>query len=84
MLNSDFSDAKVGDKVTSSIWGYGVIVYISDCSDYPIRCRFGSYSQYMNREFTLGGHYQISEILPTLFKGHIDPASFQVSYKTIE
>lgn len=81
MINSDFSDAKVGDKVTSLLWGHGEIIYISECSDYPINCHFDSLGEWIEREFTLGGHYEISNLLPTLFKGHIDPASFAVSYK---
>ena len=81
MLNSDFSDAKVGDKVTSSKYGYGFIRIIDDKKTaYPIEVEFESTLEW----YSLTGFYHYSNLLPTLFKGHIDPASFQVSYKTIE
>ena len=81
MLNSDFSDAKVGDKVTSSKYGYGVISFIKEVGVYPVRV---SFEMTENIGYDLLGFYHYEDFLPTLFKGHIDPASFQVSYKTIE
>ena len=79
--NSDFSDAKVGDLVTSLTMGYGVITqaHLED-EDYQIYIKFdkGGSDWYIKN-----GYCQHNHFAPTLFKGHIDINSLQVTYNTL-
>lgn len=78
MNNSDFSNAKVGDKVTHIELGRGVITELLQ-KPYPIVCVFDG----EDYGFTVDGKFLPTDFLPSLFKGHIDPESFSFSYKTI-
>ena len=86
MLNSDFSDAKVGDKVTSLLFGYGEIINVYSPDEvigpYVIEVKY--IAEPLNDRITINGLLFEKDFAPTFYKGHIDPASFQVSYKTIE
>jgi len=65
---NDFSDAKVGDLVTSIIYGKGKIIEISG-DTYPIHVSFEIDN---GSEYSVDGKELIIEIIPTLYKGHID------------
>lgn len=80
MNNSDFSNAKVGDKVTSLDYGHGFIKEIAKEENYPILAYFGNGNW---ETYTEIGKGRKNHFLPTLFKGHIDPNSFSTSYKTL-
>lgn len=59
-----FDNAKVGDRVWSSVYGWGKIVNIDDEELYPIVVHF-SYES--NRRYTYQGYYRISRAYPELF-----------------
>lgn len=87
--NSDFSDAKVGDLVTSLIQGHGVIIEISKDDDfYPIMVKFQNdyYGLEEDKDFFLfnaDGRYLHGDFAPILFKGHIAIDSLSINYNTI-
>lgn len=82
MNNSDFSNTQIGDKVTSLVWGHGevsrIICLKNNSTPFPIEVLFedGGIAAY-----SFEGKFYDDDFLPSLFKGHIDPESFQVSYK---
>ena len=74
--NSDFSNAKVGDKVTDFILGHGIITDIIPEDSFPIRATFlGTEFNYL-----MDGRAFVLDFLPTLYKGHINSDSFNTSY----
>ena len=80
MLNSDFTNAKISDKVTDLILGYGVITNITPEDSFPIKATF------MGTEFgyLFDGKTFALDFLPTLYKGHINVNSFNVAYNEQE
>lgn len=82
MNDSYFSNAKVGDKVTSLTFGHGEIVSIKDpYTTYPIEVRF--YSSF-SENFTMDGLWVVDDFSPNLFKGLIDLESLKISYNTLK
>lgn len=65
---NDFTNAKVGDKVTCLENGLGKIVSIKSGENYPIKAVFGGYVS----SYTLNGQISNRIILPFLFKGHLN------------
>ena len=74
---NDFSDAKVGDKVTCTVAGHGEIVNVYNLSEYsfPIECQFedhldedGSIMEFYNHD----GKENKEDKHPRLFKGHVE------------
>lgn len=81
--NHDFSDAKVGDLVTSLRYGYGVIIKVSKSLTYPIIVQFiKDYNTDIESCNYSGLEYE-KDFAPTLFKGHIDINSLSINYNTI-
>ena len=80
MSNSDFTNAKINDKVTDLIMGHGVISNIIPDDLYPIKVNC------MGVEFgyTYNGKTFGLDFLPTLYKGHISVNSFSVAYNEQE
>ena len=76
MDTSDFTKAKIGDKVTDLVLGWGVISNIIPEDSLPIKAIF------LGTEFdyTYNGKAFILDFLPTLYKGHINPNSFSIAY----
>ena len=74
--NSDFSNAKVGDKVTDLILGHGYITGIDLEDSFPLKATF------MGTEFgyIMDGRTFALDFLPILYKGHINSNSFSTSY----
>lgn len=60
-----FKDAKIGDKVWSSVYGDGVIVDVVDRLKYPIFVVFANYSY--QHTFDINGRNHTSDMYPTLF-----------------
>ena len=60
---AQFDDAKAGDRVWSSGWGWGNICKISPDSTYPLIVQF-SRSRFT---FTIEGRISVEHINPTLF-----------------
>ena len=84
--NSDFSDAKVGDLVTSLMYGHGVIDEVLNQSLYSIIVRFGEKDESEideYKQYDENGFYDRLHFAPTLFKGHISIESLQVTYNTL-
>lgn len=81
--NSDFSDAKVGDLVTSLRHGHGVIVEVLDGFGYTIQASFGYGIDEQLDLFMMDGYLLDTDFAPTLFKGHIDINSLSINYNTI-
>jgi len=69
---NDFSNAKVGDLVTSIIYGKGIIVTIHDLktSIYPICVNFTDKEK--STTYSICGRETEDDNIPTLYKGHID------------
>ena len=65
---NDFSDAKVGDKVTCYYGGYGTITKIMMEEDFPIGVTFGKRTE----EYTLEGKIYNEDGRPSLYKGHVE------------
>ena len=59
---SDFSDAKVGDKVYSLRYGEQLIVYIISNAKYPIQTN--------NCSYTINGKHYTDDLYPILFKSN--------------
>ena len=78
--NTDFSNAKVGDLVTSLIYGHGYIVEINDELTYSIVVQFSGDDV---ESFQRNGTEFCDDFAPTLLKGHIDINSLSVNYNTI-
>ena len=72
----DFTDAKVGDKVTCTLYGIGIIITNTDNSTFPILVRF---EKGYNSSYTLDGRI-MSEAKQGLYHGHIE---FTVTTKPI-
>ena len=68
---NDFSDAKVGDKVTCFANGCGVIKEING-SSYPIICAFEREGEIEVDSYTLHGRLRSCNLEPSLFKGHVE------------
>lgn len=85
MNNHDFSNAKVGDLVTSLMYGHGVIETIDLNSPYPIFVKFykDNGGMYDYKGHDIHGFYDRLHFSPTLFKGHIDINSLSINYNTI-
>lgn len=66
---NDFSTAKVDDKVTSIIYGKGIIVSINFSHEYPITVGFDTRTEI---SYTLNGRQIKEHNIPTLHKGHIE------------
>lgn len=66
METHDFSNAKVGDKVSHPIYGNGVIVEL-DHSEWPIDVDFTDNACF---SFTLKGKEHESDIIQSLYHGH--------------
>lgn len=81
--NNDFSNAKVGDLVTSLTEGYGVITWIDPTDDdfLNIKVTFKNGLYYL--WFSITGESEDYHFAPTLFKGHIDINSLSINYNTI-
>lgn len=60
-----FKDAKIGDKVWSSVYGDGKIVDIVDRLNYPIFVAFTNYSY--QHTFDIDGRSHKRDVYPTLF-----------------
>lgn len=85
MINHDFTNSNVGDEVTSSINGYGVIEDINMKNlNYPILVKFYTNTpsdKPIKERYTLYGKSLSSDFLPTLFKGKVSRDSFDTTYK---
>lgn len=64
---NDFSNAKIGDPVTSIRYGKGVIIIITNDEYYPIHLKFDDDTLFA---FSKDGYYLEDEITPDLYKGH--------------
>lgn len=65
METHDFSNAKVGDKVSNPFYGCGVISKI-DKSKWPINVQFNS----QEVSFTVNGKEAEEDLISTLYHGH--------------
>lgn len=83
-MNHDFSNAKVGQEVTSSTHGYGVIDEVDfKKPHYPISVKFSRHTtngSVIRERYTLYGRALSSDFLPTLFKGKVSQDSFDTTY----
>lgn len=88
MTNHDFTKSNVGDEVTSSIHGHGVIEEINRNNlNYPVLVRFSEKTpsdKPIKERYTNYGKSLASDFLPTLFKGKISRDSFDTTYNTIK
>lgn len=66
MSTTTFEDAKIGDKVYSSMFGWGEIIYIDESNRYPLGVRFLN-TAIDNYYFTLEGFYHIDTPIQSLF-----------------
>jgi hypothetical protein len=66
---SDFSEARIGDRVWSSLYGWGEIVAFGDTGSFPITVVFDGGSIEC---FTLCGNYDTDHKYPSLFWDEIE------------
>lgn len=78
---NDFSDVKIGDKVTDLRFGHGVIHSISKSAVYPVCVSFGDDESLAT--YDKNGFYSKLYFAPTLFRGHINSSSLSITYNTI-
>ena len=78
---NDFSDAKVGDKVTCYENGYGEITSVGVCTYYPIAVDFGNGEK---DTYQADGWMYDDRSVAFLFKGHVefpDPIPVKIKVK---
>lgn len=73
--NHNFTNAKVGDKIYTSVWGKGIIHEILSVDDYSVKVKFRGRTE----SFTMDGKYRIDDVAPTAFTEPIKvvPASYE-------
>jgi hypothetical protein len=62
-MTTTFETAKIGNRVFSHTFGWGVIYEVDKCSDYPIQVEFDT----VNRSFTTEGFYHKDKPIQCLF-----------------
>lgn len=65
-LDSDFTNAKIGDKITYLNHGVGEIIDINKDRIYPIGCNIGD----ILYSFTIDGKFRTWDTTPVLVKEH--------------